>query len=253
MHPLRLRLPAYALVILAMVWPAGFVRAQATVFNLGTDWSDVNNPNGAWRINKAPGQTFTINQNDYWSNGSGQHAWAEQPFAQTAHVPVWMKVQSGDTNFTGFASPGTIVMHTAETARTGTEFSSVTWTSSGDGSLAISGGVWVQKVYDRPQRWELRLNGTSLSTGDLSLGDAFTQANPFSFAAGSGGASVLNQTVHQGDVFELLLYRQSSATPGTFVGMDLAVSFTAVPEPVTSGLFAFGLAAIMIARRRRVS
>lgn len=38
--------------------------AQAQLYNLADDWSDMNNPNGPWALYKAPGQLFTINQAD---------------------------------------------------------------------------------------------------------------------------------------------------------------------------------------------
>lgn len=61
--------------------------AQTVVYNLASDWSDVNNPNGVWALYKAPGQLFTINQANY---STGQPAWADDVPTNNAHVPVWM-------------------------------------------------------------------------------------------------------------------------------------------------------------------
>ena len=115
---------ASALMVLFALGIASSANAQ--VYNLAADWSDVNNPNGVWRLFEAPGQLFTINQPDWNSNGSNQRAWADQPFQQTAHVPVWMKVSTASDIF---IDTGTVLMHGAESGRTGTEFSSVTWIS----------------------------------------------------------------------------------------------------------------------------
>ena len=230
----------------ALLGAAGRCVAQTVVYNLANDWSDVNNPNGVWRLNKAPGQLFTTNQADYWADAAGQHAWAEQAFAGNAHVPVWMKLTeptpAASPSIGTFATVGTVIVHTAETGRTGTEFTSVTWTSPAGGTAFIAGGAWVLKTIDRPQRWELLINGVSLTQGDLSVGDSYTQSTPFNFTNGSSGASVMNPSVQTNDVIELRIYRQSTATPGYLVGLNFSVSLTSIPEPAATALIAGGLA-----------
>lgn len=192
------------------------------VYDLAADWSDVNNPNGVWRLYKAPGELFTTNQANYWGDGD-QQAWADEPYPLYTHVPVWMKVT--DTLRIGeFADVGTVIVHGAESWRTSTEFTSVTWTSPADGIARIAGGAWVMKNF-RPMNWELRKNGATLSSGGLYPSDPYTKDNPFNFANGSGGAAALNVPVVQNDVLELLVYRQSTATYSTFVGIDYRIIF----------------------------
>lgn len=222
--------------------------AQVVTYDLAADWSNVANPNGPWQLNKAPGVPFGTGEPDWWGNATGQFAWADDPFPQLAHVPVWMLV--ADSQLAGFASAGSVVVHTAESTRTGTEFSSVVWTSPAAGTAVIAGGAWMRKNFDRTQRWELRHNATSLSHGDLLFTDTFTEASPFSFAAGSGGPAALTVTLQAGDRIELLVYRLSNATPGHLVGVDLAISFTPVPEPLTPILTLAGLGLMLAAGRQ---
>src|SRR5262245_61244148 len=117
-----------------------FVAAtHAQTFDIATDWSDVNNPNGAWSLYKAPGQLFTVVQPDWYENGTFQPAWADaagsNPFPPIPLVPLWAKaigdvgVLSGDPSYTGFVDAGTVFMHSAEDFRTGTDFTTLVWTS----------------------------------------------------------------------------------------------------------------------------
>ncbi|MBX9628342.1 MAG: hypothetical protein K2X82_31370 [Gemmataceae bacterium] len=231
---------------------AGPARA-GLVYNLANDWSDVNNPNGVWALDKAPGTPFTVNQSDWWANGTKQRAWADQPFPQQAHVPVWMKV-TAPSQFTdpNFVDAGTVVVHGAETGRTGTEFTSVVWTSPVEGIVDIAGGAWVLKSFDRPMIWEFSKNGTSLTSGTLTQGDPYTKSNPFDFAAGSGGASALSFAVAAGDTVTLTVYRGPTAPYSTFVGLNLTITATpaAVPEPASAATLALGMGCLLPLVRR---
>ena len=206
--------------------PAGC--AQTYVYDLTDDWSDISNPNGAWRLYKAPEQLFTVNQPDWYSNGTNQHGWADAPYPEWIHVPVWMKTIGdmgvGLPEHAGFVDAGTIVVHGAESGRTGTELSSVTWTSSLTGTASITGGAWVAKAHDRPMIWEFKKNGISLTLGLLTQADPYTRTNPYNFANGSGGVLALTMDVVPNDTIELLVYRHPVASYSTFVAVKLRIS-----------------------------
>jgi hypothetical protein len=214
---------------------------QAQLYDLSSDWSDLDNPNGAWTLYEAPGDLFDVSQPDWYGNGSNQPAWADasgpNPFPPHPLVPLWAKAVgdvgalSGDPNYTGFVDTGTVFMHSAEAFRTGTDFSSAVWTSPRTGSIHIDGGVWLTQAFqDRPHYWELRKNGAVFTGGPLTYGDGYDKTNPFAFAAGSGGPSAVDVIVAQNDEIELLIYKTGSFfTPGTLVAVNLSINL--VPEP----------------------
>jgi hypothetical protein len=238
-------------------------RAGAQVFDLASDWSDVNNPNGAWALLKAPGVPFGVVQVDWYNNGSNpkQPAWADapgpDPYPPNPLAPMWAKAVgdvgalSGEPAYNGFVDVGTVFMHAAEAFRTFTDFSSVVWTSPHAGSIQIDGGVWMAQVFqDRPHYWELKKNGAVFTGGPLTYGDGYDKTNPFLFSTGSGGASAVDVAVAENDQIELLIYRTGGEfAPGTFVAVDLRIS--RVPEPATIGLIAWGLTGGSMIRRRR--
>ena len=114
-----------------------------------------------------------------------------------------------------------------------------------------------QRLVVAAANWDLSVNGVSLSGGALFDGDAFSRANPFDLAAGSGGPDVLNVAVSAGDIIRLSFLTNSSF--GEFVGVNLTVGFDpdGVPEPAGVGLVALGLVAAAVRRslgtRRRAS
>ena len=78
----------------------------------------------------------------------------------------------------------------------------------------------------RSNEWSVWLNTTLLTSGTVSSGDAYSRASPFDLAAGSGGASVLEDVaVSPGDVVMLRVARTSFY--GDFVGVDLTIT----PQP----------------------
>lgn len=155
-----------------------------------------------------------------------------------------------DGTYSGFVDTGTVYMGSAEEFRTGTDFSSLVWTSPYAGSVHIDGGVWMSKVFDRPHQWELLKNGVVFSSGGLSQNDPYDKSNPFEFAAGSGGPSAVDLTVAQNDEIKLLIYKSGSYfTPGTLVGMNYQIRF--VPEPGGWILGTLGAAGIALVSTRR--
>ena len=88
--------------------------------------------------------------------------------------------------------------------------------------------------------WTLRVNGSRISGGSLTSDDSFTSSNPFDFSAGDGGTSALSFPVSVNDVIALKLRRPSTYPSNEFVGVDLTITATPVPEPSSLTLLFIG-------------
>jgi hypothetical protein len=214
--------------------------AQAATINydLKTDWSDTSNPNGTWSYNEG---TNPLPQVAAWQGSIGGWATSQPGWARsensTSRLPVWFK-SNGSETFVKDWQAGDIIVHTTDLLNgIGSGLSNLTWTSPISGTIGIGGGVWDGRDIGRSNNWAISLNGVSLTGGSLFDGDPYNRANPFNFAAGSGGAGVLsNIAVAPGDVVKLQLV--STSTAGDFVGVNLSINAvsatsTAVPEPFT--------------------
>jgi hypothetical protein len=234
--------------------------AQAATINydLKTDWSDTSNPNGTWSYNEG---TNPLPQVAAWQSSIGgwvtsQPGWARSENS-TSRLPVWFK-SNGSETFVKDWQAGDIIVHTTDSLNgIGSGLSNLTWTSPIAGTIGITGNAWLGRAIDRSNDWEIYLNNTLLTKGSLFDGDPYSRANPFNFAAGSGGANILNNiAVNTGDVVKLQLVKTAPA--GDFVGVNLAISATqsstAVPEPFTIiGTLIGGTAAVRMRKKLRAA
>ena len=89
--------------------------ARAAVWDLAADWSDVNNPNGVWTLIDETGSPFATNVADWDPTagifGSAQPAWADAPFPNAGHVPMFFK-RSSDASILD-VPVGRVGLHTA--------------------------------------------------------------------------------------------------------------------------------------------
>lgn len=199
-----------------------------TVYDLKTDWSDLANPNGPWSHRE--GNNVLPHVAD-WQGLSGdftgvQPAWARFETG-SSNLPPWMKIASPAGVPTDWQL-GDIVTHSTDGFNgIGSGLSNVIWTSPLNGMIDVSGGTWMVRDIGRGNHWDISLNGRSLTSGDISSGDAYNRANPFTFVAGSGGPTVLSQIpVVMGDVLRLQFTKTSTA--GDYAGVNLTI--TTVPE-----------------------
>ncbi|MCC6358497.1 MAG: hypothetical protein IT450_07135, partial [Phycisphaerales bacterium] len=174
-------------------------QSQGTVYDLSADWSDTQNPFGVWSLKKSETALFTINQPDFF--GPGLPAWADDPIPGTAHVPMWARWAAAPS----WLNPGDIVMHCAESGRTGTDYTSVVWTAPDAGVAVISGALWTDTnpcCTGRQARWEIRKNDLVLSSALIVTGGPYSRTNPLPVSAGSGGCS--SRFWQSGSIPELL-------------------------------------------------
>ena len=150
-------------VLLSVVLPLGAARAATTEYDLSGDWSNTQNPFGTWSLYKSSAALFALNLAEFYGNSTYQAAWADQQYPNQTHVPVWMKIRTASA----LLQPGDIMARGAELDRTGSDFTSVVWTSPTAGNIGISGGIWSASNSSRTMRWQLLDEGTLLSEADM--------------------------------------------------------------------------------------
>lgn len=214
---------ARRLAVLAVLAAAFFTSSHAwsatTEFDLTADWSDAQNPFGPWALWKSQTQLFGVSQPDFFHDGTNLRAWADAPAGDQAHVPLWQKYMGTNS---GLVWPGDVWMHGAELDRTGSDATSVVWTSPGGGTVTVTGDLWSASAYARTMHWRLRRNEVTLSEGSITSDGTYTRANPLDLAGGSGGSAALTMSVAPGDRVQLLFLSASEGgNLGDAVGVRL--------------------------------
>jgi hypothetical protein len=216
-----------------------------TMYDLGADWSNTNNPNGPWILREGNTPLPFVNS---WLPGffvGDQPVWS---LAATGpdHVPAWLKnsVQSQFPNPLDDSQVGDVLVHSTTN---GTGVVNVVWTSPLAGIANLNVGLWLARNIGRSNHFALYLNDTPLATGDLSTGDEFNRLHPWTYSG--------TMPISVGDILRLDVIRTSSL--GEFTGVNLNITFpsdeTGVPEPASwvaagSGIIVF---AFCNYRRRR--
>ncbi len=199
-----------------------FSPVASALFNLAADWSTNTNPNGVWSLYKSETALFTVYQPGY--------GWADDSYPAQAHVPVWARAASG-TN---------LWAHGAELDRTGSDTTKARWTSPANGVAVIQGSIWMPLDQGRRMGWQLRKNGTVLTSGEVYSGDPYDFANPFRFELGAAGPAALTQSVFAGDYLELALISLSdSGNLAEGVSIDFRVELNTTAAVPPAGLVAW--------------
>lgn len=236
---------ASAAALLSLV---GTIQTQAATYDLQADWSDAANANGVWSYregnNLLPHVTSWQSSLGGWT--TAQPGWADSENGSD-RIPFWFK-SNGSENFAHDYLAGDIVIHTTDGASgAGNGLGNVAWTSPLNGFADISGAVWMGRDIGRSNHWRLKIDGLTISEGDISSGDIYDRASPFNLATGTGGSSaVTNVPVTIGTVIALEFEKTSE--PGDFVGTKLTIN--TVPEPSSVLLCALGLLGVAARRRR---
>jgi len=204
---------------------------QAVTYSLNSDWSDTSNPNGVWTYRAGNSLLHQTAANPHFTGSAWIGPNNYLPVLFRATTP-YMDIQTGD-----------IIVHSADDASYGV--SNILWTAPADATVDILGSAWFGAddggQVARSSEWSLWLNGSLLSSGVVSWGDAYDRSHPFLFSLGSGGASSLqNLPVNSGDQIMLQIEKTPQSQYGTFVGLDLeidAASTNSVPDTGRTGLF----------------
>jgi hypothetical protein len=213
------------IAVLTLPAPARPARA-AVSWDLTADWSDTANPNGPWSYRHG---AELLPHVDRWEHAVSyflgpQPAWAREEIG-TSRIPSFFRSSAPVADAHDY-EPGDVVCHTQDEANgIGSGPAGIVWRSPVDGTVDVSGAVWMGRDIGRSNHWSLWLNDVKLTEGDIASGDPYSRAAPFDFDAGTGGAAALSSLgVRFGDVLKLLLERTSLY--GDFVGVRMHVSFT---------------------------
>ena len=227
----------YFIILLLMVIAAVSFSgsASAALYDLKSDWSDTYNPNALWSYNQ--GTTPLPSIPDFYPPEPGQPAWAWIQWPGHGHTPIWLRAVKDDSMGMDVML-GDVAVHGTDPANTlGTGEANVTWTSNLVGTAQIFGNVWFAGSLGRSVDWFLYHNSTLLTSGTVWDGDPYYRDNPVSFGTFSESLAV-------GDVITF----QASASPGSlphFVGVNLTIDDTPIPEPSALLLIGSGLAGII--------
>ncbi len=228
--------------------------ANATTYDLKSDWSNTNNPNGVWTYLAGTEVLPSLNGADWGGYGFGP-GFANSASMGYGFAPVIFQY-NGSAPQSVDASAGDIVAHTqTNDSNAGAGDFSVEFTSPAAGTATISGEVWYAHVgVDRWQDWTVSVGGTVLASGTLE-GPANGSSTPETFDL--TGLTLAANEVAQ---LKIVLTSGGTQTDGALVGLDMNVALTStVPEASTWAMMAAGFAGLGLlgslggARRRAVS
>jgi hypothetical protein len=208
-------------------WSATFAvsicGSGAATYDLQCDWSNDTNPNGVWTYRAG---SVVMAYDGAAANAVAVPGWV----GLDGYLPVWFKY-TGANYFDIHKCD--VFVHSANDDSEG--IANILWTSPSAGTIDVSGAAWFGaedgSQSGRSSVWSLWLNGTLLTSGEVSDGDAYNRSSPFRFSLGSGGAGVLqNISVTPGDQI-MFQVRKESGTFGTFVGVQWTITPAGVPPP----------------------
>jgi hypothetical protein len=211
------------------------------VDNLVADWSNVSNPNGVWSYNEGAELLPFVEAWRRQLGGFGypQPGWARSEDSDT-RIPFFYQ-SNGTETFENDIERCDVVIHSQDdNVGIGNGPANLVWTAPSSATVSIRGAVWLARDIGRSNDWKLYHDETLLSQGSLSSDDAYSRAEPFPFAEGSGGiAAISDIAVEEGDQIRLEVVRTSVS--GEFVGVrmrilcgnvsDTSTTTTTMPQP----------------------
>lgn len=241
----------FAILTVAMAFTA-----HAVTYDLQTQFSSTDNPNGVWTYREGNNALPLVADWTPLSAPVVQPAWATGVPQTGAFIPAWFQSTSSNPGGNDIIT-GDVVVHSTDSFNGGTAGpANVMWTSPSAGTIDISGNAWRTRDISRSNDWTLFLNGVAISGGNLFSGDGFDRSNPFDFSLGTGGLAALTTlAVLPGDIVGLEILKAAGEPFGDFVGVNLTIDLAPVPLPAAFPLFAGGLGLLGLLgwRRKRMA
>lgn len=167
--------------VLALLVLTVTANAATQVYDLKTDWSDTQNPNGTWSYRDYGGALLSNDPFPWTYSCNGE----PQGVLRTSEASV----------VPGFLELGDIYL-----LPTGCGVM-LRWTAPASGTINVSGNSWGCGI-----TWTLTHDGSALSSGE-TLHTFNTRDLPYQFSYGSGGAAALqNIAVQAGDQVEMFSF-----------------------------------------------
>lgn len=115
-------------------------------------------------------------------------------------------------------------MHGAETERTGTEYSSLRWTSPITGTVYICGETWMPRNIGRWMNSFIQVDGATVSQAPFIAPNTYSSLLPLRFEEFSGGASALAVQVFPGTTIDFVVMREPGQPFSDFLAGYYAIS-----------------------------
>jgi len=230
---MKSRIKQFTLILAAsLAFAGGAVAAgrnanrEPHLYDLTTEWSNTNNPNGVWSYNQdtTPISEF---QTFWWGMGGWGYSWiGEGCILKAGAYPTGITDPWGQT----LTPPhdwkaGDVVMHAISQVYGGdTTFANITWTSPGNGTISINGRAWDAQIFaDRDVSWLLIVGGQTVAQRS-SVRGLFRKDKASRFSANQTAKHSLNGIpVTQGEVVEFRVV--ANTYYGHFVGVQEQITF----------------------------
>jgi hypothetical protein len=238
-------------IILSAILSPGLAQALPTssTYDLVNDWSDTQNPNGAWSYNW-DATPISVHQNFWW----GQGGWGYNDLGDGAILKGSYPTGVPDP-FTGTPLdpphdwvPGDVMMHALSLPYGGgSTCVNVTWTSPANGTIDLSGRAWDGEIFaDRDVAWSLLVGGQTIASRSSVIGLYRSDAGAQFSSNLIGNSSLTDIPVTQGEVVEFMV--ATDTYYGHFVGVQENIVLT-VPEANSARLLVAGLVGLWSFRR----
>jgi len=149
------------------------------VYDLKSDWSDTQNPNGAWAI--MIGTTLAKNLPS-WIGETGQNSYVTAANG-IGHIPVLLKVSA--SNFEGkLAQKGDLVVHAQdEGGGPGLGQARIVWTAPSAGTVDVDAAFWLARTsLKRKDIYAVTVAGAMKGMGDVPSNMGVTRDSPAKFS-----------------------------------------------------------------------
>ncbi len=210
--------------------------AGPAAYNLTSDWSDAQNPNGAWSYNQnqAPITEF---QTFWWGQAGWGYNWLGDGGILRGTSPAGMTDPFGSVVPPAHDwQPGDVMLHALSVPYGGTStFLNVTWTSPATGRIDIDGRAWDGQIYpDRDVGWSFTVGGEIFAQRSSVRGLYRTNEEAQLTSNLVGAHTLTGVPVTQGEVVEFRVAAQTFY--GQFVGLELNIvpGQPFLPRPVLS-------------------